>query len=169
MEQEKIKCPYCGEEILAVAKKCKHCGEWLEEEALSDDNQEYDENVYEDESCSNDRLGCLGRILVAIAFVIVSVLIFVYGGWNIVWGHEFTKGERALIQLAAKESSSEIVTNKEQSFIVDEDALLVRVNEKFYGVIKEDRFFDSPLIQWIMLCGCIGLLGASIKVLIDDE
>ena len=22
-------CPYCGEEILTVAKKCKHCGEWL--------------------------------------------------------------------------------------------------------------------------------------------
>lgn len=29
MEQETIKCPYCGEEILAIAKKCKHCGEWL--------------------------------------------------------------------------------------------------------------------------------------------
>ena len=23
-------CPYCGEEILATAKKCKHCGKWLE-------------------------------------------------------------------------------------------------------------------------------------------
>jgi hypothetical protein len=25
-------CPYCGEEILAIAKKCKHCGEWLNTE-----------------------------------------------------------------------------------------------------------------------------------------
>ena len=29
MEQKTKKCPFCGEEILAVAKKCKHCGEWL--------------------------------------------------------------------------------------------------------------------------------------------
>lgn len=31
MEKDHKQCPYCGEEILAVAKKCKHCGEWLEE------------------------------------------------------------------------------------------------------------------------------------------
>lgn len=31
MESKDTKnCPYCGEEILAVAKKCKHCGEWLD-------------------------------------------------------------------------------------------------------------------------------------------
>lgn len=28
--KETKRCPYCGEEILAVAKKCKYCGEWLE-------------------------------------------------------------------------------------------------------------------------------------------
>ena len=30
MSQETKKCPYCGKEILAVAKKCKHCGTWLD-------------------------------------------------------------------------------------------------------------------------------------------
>ena len=32
MVMDTKQCPYCGEEILAVAKKCKHCGEWLENE-----------------------------------------------------------------------------------------------------------------------------------------
>lgn len=31
MEENKKTCPYCGEEIMATAKKCKYCGEWLGE------------------------------------------------------------------------------------------------------------------------------------------
>lgn len=30
-----MKCPYCGEEILDGAKKCKHCGEWLDAESAA--------------------------------------------------------------------------------------------------------------------------------------
>ena len=29
------RCPYCGKEILAVAKKCKYCGQWLVTETKS--------------------------------------------------------------------------------------------------------------------------------------
>lgn len=32
-EQETKRCPYCGEEILAVAIKCKHCGSNITEDA----------------------------------------------------------------------------------------------------------------------------------------
>lgn len=41
-EKQTKNCPYCGEEILATAKKCKHCGEWLEEQetVLTDEELE---------------------------------------------------------------------------------------------------------------------------------
>lgn len=36
MEETKTKdtkiCPFCGKEILSTAKKCKHCGHWLEKQ-----------------------------------------------------------------------------------------------------------------------------------------
>ena len=32
MTNETKTCPFCGEEILAVAKKCKHCGEWIDKQ-----------------------------------------------------------------------------------------------------------------------------------------
>ncbi len=31
MSEANKRCPYCHEEILAAARKCKHCGEWLED------------------------------------------------------------------------------------------------------------------------------------------
>lgn len=32
-KEKKIKCPFCGEEILADANKCRFCGEWLKKPA----------------------------------------------------------------------------------------------------------------------------------------
>lgn len=39
MVQETKRCPFCGEEILAVAKKCKHCGEWLNKDEKQDEEK----------------------------------------------------------------------------------------------------------------------------------
>lgn len=39
MEQETKTCPYCGEEILDKAKKCKHCGEWLNKDEEKDEEK----------------------------------------------------------------------------------------------------------------------------------
>lgn len=47
----KKKCPYCGEEILAVAKKCKHCGQWLESNGVTSSSVEQNNvaNVLEEQ------------------------------------------------------------------------------------------------------------------------
>ena len=39
-------CPYCGEKILAIAKKCKHCGEWLTDNIAENSVQKKDEANY---------------------------------------------------------------------------------------------------------------------------
>ena len=44
---EKLKkCPFCGEEILEVAIKCKHCGEWLNNQKESQKTQEGGNYLY---------------------------------------------------------------------------------------------------------------------------
>ncbi len=37
---EYVDCPYCAEQILAVAVKCKHCGEYLDDEDHDDRRKE---------------------------------------------------------------------------------------------------------------------------------
>lgn len=48
-ENEYINCPYCGEEIKAIAIKCKHCGEWLEKDDEVIEEEEIQDEVDDDE------------------------------------------------------------------------------------------------------------------------
>lgn len=44
MDSKKKICPYCGEEIMSAARKCKHCGEWLDNANLEAPNNNAPEN-----------------------------------------------------------------------------------------------------------------------------
>ena len=43
-------CPFCGEEIQATAKKCRHCGEWLEDSVANTHNQATTEIPFQGDS-----------------------------------------------------------------------------------------------------------------------
>lgn len=74
MEQETTKCPYCGEEILATAKKCKHCGEWLEQEEEEEEVETIEEEEEEDDDNDDSSKDWIYNI--AAAIIIFAVAFF---------------------------------------------------------------------------------------------
>lgn len=70
------KCPYCSEEILITAKKCKHCGEWLEEKPQQEKNsfEERRSSIargvtkgLKDKELHDNNIGCGGLIALVVA------------------------------------------------------------------------------------------------------
>lgn len=53
MEEMKV-CPFCGKEILAVAKMCKYCREWLPEEPANTESNAKNEQPLKKESANTE-------------------------------------------------------------------------------------------------------------------
>jgi hypothetical protein len=83
--EEVKRCPYCGEEILIAAKKCKHCGEWLNDnvpaariavarKSVAENNNGQSQTVIVNkiERRSNG-IGTAGFVLALIAFILCWV------------------------------------------------------------------------------------------------
>ena len=84
------KCPYCSEEIQATAKKCKHCGEWLNAPPArtvnvqggmfqqgSTDARAVAKGIKQ-ERAAREKLGCLGASIIFVLWPILMVGSFVF-------------------------------------------------------------------------------------------
>jgi len=79
---EEIKCPFCAEKIQADAKKCKHCGEWLDRSynpsGSQADAKSIAKGLKEKEWQTSTRtMGCLGAIILGVVLGIIFKNFFI--------------------------------------------------------------------------------------------
>ena len=74
-----MKCPYCGEEILDGAKKCKHCGEWLDAESAAVNTKKDSEGTTEDTSndfTPEEKKKLKGCLFKSLGIILLLIMIF---------------------------------------------------------------------------------------------
>lgn len=70
MTDETKPCPYCGEDIMATAKKCRHCGEWLDDSKSKSPKSE--KNPFK--KSRKNKILLIGVVVVAI--MVIATIIF---------------------------------------------------------------------------------------------
>lgn len=66
-------CPFCSEKIQDAAKKCKHCGEYLDS-TLRQSNKSQDIQIKVDDGMSGGKL-----LLIIVAAIVIGGLLLIIG------------------------------------------------------------------------------------------
>jgi hypothetical protein len=80
------------------------------------------------------------RVLLFLIFSGIGRALFHFGSWHLVLGEKVN----AFLQFL-------IYGNHQKDFILESEGIVFRINEGYWGFARDGRFFDSPVIQWIML------------------
>lgn len=100
---ETKKCPYCGGEIMATAKKCKHCGEWIEKANPTVVPQENASNETE----TNTDVEITHSSGKKIVWCVVGALVLVFVIWMIAAANQKSDWEKAMEEYNSQSSYGE--------------------------------------------------------------
>ena len=82
-----------------------------------------------------------------IGAIVIGVALLYAGGWSIAW--------------------NDFIATKKSLYIGH--GLAVEFNNRYYGFLFTSRFFDSPVVSWIMGLIAISTLSAGLNALLAED
>lgn len=150
---KQISCPFCAEMIPPQSKQCVFCGELLEV-ASTTNKQRPPAKAYSVHKAKSTEFngilfsgfdwlfGWLIDLIGVRGFLILLALVLLYvGGWGIVWK---VPAQTTIVV----ENGRQHITWKEDGFV--RNGFVIRINRNCYGLCFANRFFDAPMISWIL-------------------
>ena len=67
-------CPYCSEEILKEAKKCKFCGEFIDEKLREDRKQEKDNERSKEVLVTQKSSGLMTFLIILVIIILIGII-----------------------------------------------------------------------------------------------
>lgn len=113
----------------------------MESNKLTKENTSHEEN---------EKMTGTEKIVASVIITLIGVSLFYFGGWDLIF--------------AEKSSILSYITNN-KGLVFVEEGILIRINRAYYGFVKDTPFFDSPIIQWIMLIFSLGAFSWALQIL----
>lgn len=150
--EEKKKCPYCGEEILAVAKKCKHCGEWLDNNSKSP-TINFKENLRLEKESENKANNFFTIFKILIPIAMLAFLFFAMSQkYNLFSSSE--KSCYSVIDTNTTTQAAAIIAEEAENNIIkkestDNSFVTILTTKEWY--CKDELTHDYVVDQWLVL------------------